>query len=535
MPDPILDFSHERLSLAALLTRPTAPFVLVFLLAMTLFTAYNRFPFFYSADEKVKIDFVRGEVNALNHPLLLMGTSRVAAQVFRAKSRESMVWTGRIISALFAAGAVLALMGVAAMLGGPSAAWAVGLIGATSPLLLVRAHYMKEDTALVLGLALTALAATAYLRRSSARGVLLLGAACAGAASGKYVGIVVLPFALPLIWFMLPQDRPWERKRVLIKFFAAFLLTAAVINNHYLRHGRDFVQGLAFELNHVSTGHHGLTPDSVLAKLVRSYFREIPWSTHVLAFLYLCLFIPTWRRRRSAEWMMFLFPILYFIMLSFSRIQFARYLLPVTVWIHYLAGMGLAEGLRRLPLKARPRHALLASALVIVVLWQGAFCLGALAQFADDGRERLARWTATHLPRQAVVLEDRYTRLSTFKGWKNFHAEMPFEVKNMKWAAEIGSLEEARRQGITHIAVCSYSYGRFFSPNVKAVGGEEQHLDEFKAFYERLFREGELIWRSASGMKPDVCLFRLLPPGTPTRPTPLVQTDQAEVEDESGQ
>lgn len=504
-----------------LASRPIVAYLFVFLLAITLFTSNNRFPLFYNPDETVKIDFVAGKQNSLNHPLLLMGTSRVAAQIFHAKSRESMAWTGRFVSALFAVTTVLALMGVARMLGGLAAAWTVGLMLATSPLLLFLAHYMKEDTALVAGLALTCLAITAYLRQPSARGVLLLGAACAAASSGKYVGIVALLAAIPVLWVNPPRDRPGDQRKWFLLFFTAFVLVVGIVNLHYLRHSRDFVRGLSYEINHVTTGHHGLTAVSPVARLVGFYLRYTPWPALLLAGVYLCLFIPTWRRRRCAEWMMLVFPLFYFGLLSVSRIQFARYLLPVTVWTHYLAGMGLVECVRLLPVKKQVHACIGMLVLGAVVLLQGSLCMGVLRQFGDDNRERAARWAAVHLPREARVLEDRYARLSAFKNKKHFGIKMPFEVKNMKWAAEIGSLEEARRQGFTHIAVSSLTYGRLFNKSVKAVDGYDQYLAPYKSFYERLFREGELLWQGDPALRPRIHIFRLLPPGTPTRPTPI--------------
>ena len=104
---------------------------------------------------------------------------------------------GRSFSAACAGGSVIALSLLGFALNGWIGLVAVAVIVGLCPPLLVHAHYLKEDTALVLGFALTALAGHNFVQRCREEGprrwryvrpALFLGAAAGIAVSSKYLG-----------------------------------------------------------------------------------------------------------------------------------------------------------------------------------------------------------------------------------------------------------------------------------------------------------------------------------------------------------
>jgi hypothetical protein len=505
-------------------------FVAIFTLALALYTRHNGFPTFYNTDEKLKVQYVTEGTTSFNHPLLLMGTSRQAAKALGLKGKKDagrlkIFVLGRTVSAVFAALAVVALAGVALLQGGAAAAWCVGLLAATSPFLLTLAHYMKEDTALLFGLAAAFLAMALYLRRPAPLNQCLLGAASGLAISGKYAGVVILLATVPVLLLARPAEgsAPERRWRRLGRFALALALVVAVVNSHYLVHFSDFTTGVKFESAHVVSGHHGVKAQSALQRQVRQLWLNTTLPVLILAGGYLAFALATWRRRSWLDRLMILFPIAYFVMLLGSSIHFARYLLPVVIWLHYWAGLAVVEAGRRLPGPRLWRLALVGVLLGVSLLAQGRRSADILGQFGGDSRERLAAWAAANLPPTARVVEDRYARLGAFKESGKYKKRLPCQVTTLKWAAEVGDLDELRKQGFTHVAISSMAFNRFFEKNEAASADDAREFQRRRAFYERLFKEGELVWKAETdapvGMStnPFIYVFKVVPAGTPVK------------------
>ena len=139
-------------------------------LAMALFagclaldTRHNGFPYFYHPDESAKVDQVlTGEWN-FHHPMLLLSATTVAVETRGvARSDQQVVEAGRWISAAFVAGAVVALALLAFAWRGWTASLAAGGALLLHHQLFELAHYMKEDSALLFGMALTFLMTYAF-------------------------------------------------------------------------------------------------------------------------------------------------------------------------------------------------------------------------------------------------------------------------------------------------------------------------------------------------------------------------------------
>ena len=162
-----------------------------------LYTRHNNFSPNFHPDEPTKGVQILLQSRNHRHPHLLLEGTEVALRLFGlARTPRNVMLTGRGVSAAYAALAVVALALVGYRYAGLAGLLLSGVSVGLCPSLLLYAHYMKEDTALVLGIALTLLAAlifcTARSRRSRLLGLVFLGAAAAVAASGKYVGVAAL-------------------------------------------------------------------------------------------------------------------------------------------------------------------------------------------------------------------------------------------------------------------------------------------------------------------------------------------------------
>ena len=178
-----------------------------FLAGVLLYNRNNDFPCFYHPDEPAKAQqLIKGRFN-FHHPLLLLQATRVATWISHPRlTPQPVTETGRMVSAIFAAGAVACFVLLAAHLYGTLAAACVGALLLANSQLYELAHYLKEDTALAFGIAAFFLALTrCWLRPSMAR-FAVLGAAGALALSGKYAGALVVPLAFVPV-FGLQEER----------------------------------------------------------------------------------------------------------------------------------------------------------------------------------------------------------------------------------------------------------------------------------------------------------------------------------------
>src|SRR2546423_1268909 len=203
IPSPLCNnqrvISQPRVSPHKLLLPALA--LLLFAACLWLDTRNNTFPFFYHRDEPDKVaQLINNEWN-FHHPTLMLATAKLAAHIFHVPSDEQqIVQTGRWVSAVFAAMAVTAFALLAFYYRGFFGFFAVAVMLALHHQIFELAHYMKEDTALLMGLAIAFLALGFFEQHRTPFGALLLGSACGLSLSAKYIGVVaVIPAVAVLV------------------------------------------------------------------------------------------------------------------------------------------------------------------------------------------------------------------------------------------------------------------------------------------------------------------------------------------------
>ena len=287
-----------------------------------------------------------------------------------------------------------------------------------------------------------------------------------------------------------------------------------------------FSEGLRFESQHVATEHSGFVARGFGAFYWRELVQSVPWAALAIAAAYWIHLAMTWRSRNALELGMMCFPVGYFLFLSLSPVQMHRYLLPVIVWVLWLAGMGMAEWIRR---SGQKGHRILRAGLTVTAVclvgWQAWQTNSILHQFRDDSRKELRTWVAANLPAESYVLQETYAGLS-FNRQRN-HDDFRFDMRASLCIGDaISSLEDARRKGFTHIIVCDLRYARYFDPVFAAAPGDEAKVKRDRALYEQLFHEGELIWTGGPAeplpgfTNPTVRVYRIQTPQPAAPRTP---------------
>jgi hypothetical protein len=490
------------------------------LAAFALFARDHRFPFYYHPDEPGKTDQVLGEAFNFHHPLLLLEATRlVLGSSIPEMNAQQVAEAGRLVSAGFSAIAV----GAFALLGWLHRGW-IGAAGAGLLLMLNQqvfelAHYMKEDAALLGGVSLTLLALGWFARAPGIWPALACGAACGVAISGKYAGALLLPFAIAVL--VLETSGARRRLAIVSLFIATLLAVALAVNWPLLEARAVFESSLGREVEFVVKGSKGMTrgvPHTLYLRVFADNTTPLIW---LLLGGYFFAFWRDRRRRDAAEWATALFPIVFLIILSFSPKTNDRYFLPSTATVYFLAVCGAVDlaGIirQRAPQFAWGTTRIAAALLLAAAAWELPRFLDVQRAFSRDDRRELIAFVAESLPPAAKIAQDIRVELPDPKNRKR-HRALPNPlrqtvVSGKRYAAELGTLEELRRQGFTHVAVSESNYGRFFLESMRPLEGYREEYGARREFYERLFKEGRLLFERPRGtviyLHPGLKLYEL--------------------------
>ena len=483
--------------------------IVLFVICYFVNTRHNDFPWYYHPDEPGKVEqIVEGNWNA-HHPLLLLGTTKLWVKAAGAGADEqTIVEIGRNLSAAFIAGAVVALSVLAYAWRGWPAALLTGALLATHHQLYELSHYLKEDSALLFGLALSLLATWLYGERPTLPRAVFLGIACGLATSGKYVGALSLLLAVPL----LIVRRPERPGMVWASFLAAFMLTLVAVNFPLLGEFQTFHDSFEREVKLVAEGQGGSTqrvPHTEYWTSFRDNTTPLIWAA-LLLFL-----IGWWKERRewhTAQWLIIALPFAYTLILSFSPKANDRYFLPASAIFTLLAGLAITEIPRRWTIP------------FAVLLIAGQFPSwsksrpGWLAYenaFQHDDSREMVEFLRKEMPADAVILKDN--RIALPDPEKKKHAArlgvVPQKVIARRYAADFAKFDELAGKGVTHVIVSEQDYGRYFRKSIKPQKGAESNFAAGRAFYEKLRSEGELLWERKRGtviyLHPGIEVYRL--------------------------
>jgi len=467
---------------------------------LTLYTRANTIPYYYHSDEPSKVNQVTG-ARALNfkHPLLLMNSTRaVAWAIDVGPNKQRAAMAGRWVSATFGALIVAGLALLAWRQSGALAALCVAPIVLWSHSLFTFSHFMKEDTALVLGIVATLLAASEFLRRPSPGLAALLGAACGLAISGKYIGAIVLvPMILLVVWRM-GRTGPAVATRALVFFALGLALVVALVNVTVFFEFDRFRSGLAYETDHARTGGGKPFASLLSPTYLFGLASQSTWPIRILAPAYVGWVLLTFRSRRADELLVALFPVAYLALLQSSPIKAIRYLLPVVVLAHYLAGLAIAVGVERI-VPARWRAGIAALALALILTPQVLRVREHIAEFEGDSRLELYEWVRKTIPEDSRILQDRYAGLPD-RRWGYFtdaNALLPQPITTLHFAPEFGDVAKMRSEGIEFVAVCGRAFSRFFEEDVKFGSDESRdRFEQMRTGYSELFDEVALVFEA---------------------------------------
>jgi len=469
--------------------------------ALFFFSENNRFPYTYHPDEPVKVQQIITGERLYYHPLLLLTTANWVAEWGGLKSDpQAVVIAGRWCSAMFAAAAVVLLANLARRWTGWAGFAMAGLFLVANTQLYELAHYFKEDPALLVGLAASFSALAWFWQRPGRVSAFALGAGCGLAMSGKYAGVVVLIFALPMV--MAQRQRTgWQG----LGFTLLGIASAWLLFNHpALWALEDLQAGLAREIAKTTLPE---VAETALPnwRIVRTTVSLTP----PLVMLGLLAWLGRWMVDRTfRSWpglLTFIFPFFYLALLLFWPKASDRYLLPTLAFLVLNGCIGLAAWLQAWTGKSRWMQT------CGVLLLLGAFVLTsghdirkARKEFRENSRMQMREWIERKLPKEAVFATDKVVQLQADPTWRKRR------VESRSFAADLGTISELQEQGVTHVIV-GLGNLRSYNRAEGYIGTEKMRAD----FYRELDSDFPQVWKANPGfnsyLRPGLAIYAIKP------------------------
>ncbi len=434
----------------------------LFLSCMFAYTRHNSFPYYAHHDEHKKVEQLFTRDFNFNHPhLLLLSTDLVRLVRGQDDGYQRVTMSGRWVSAVFASASIvlLTLLGWRAF--GLLGAWCVGLLVMVCPIVGLTAHFLKEDTSLLLGFSASLLALDLWLDKPSRMRLVWLGLACGLAASGKYIGVLCLLAVIPLVISNVKkiQGTPWPRHLALLLVPAVFVFV--VINWPLFSQLDSFFGGVDKGVNFAVRGRElvDLPNFRVIDRIIK-----LSWSMLLMAFVGIILLLKYFRRSCHTGWVLFGASILFTGILFLTSAMPIRYILLPAVILHALAGLAIAMLAeisvqnQRVGNLVRAKMVAALAAVVLFLFAAPAYQRMALDAFHHgDARASLITWANSTLNDDAVLAMSREIRLPGVNGFKPVAPDGRLErdFVTFSHSVEINptTLEAMRQNGITHVII----------------------------------------------------------------------------------
>lgn len=530
----------------------------VFGCSFTIYTTGNDFPFGYHADEESKAAQVLDPQHRLNfrHPALLIeGTIQICRHHRTAADTQSVVETGRRVSAFYAAaGTTLFALAGYLLFGFAGLLLAAVMVG-LCPHMVIYSHYMKEEASLSLGVAAVVAAAMVATKARGRAGRILawlgLGLACGLATSAKYVGAASLACALAAILLIPPRGwKPFASRLLLV--LASALVIVLLVNHRLFIHSDTLninpntLDSMTTSFGHGVSGHKDLTMPKPNTFILEVLARETTFDVWIGLGLFIILaFSGKLKEVRLGLCVALSFLVIWAVTLSYNTIPFHRYIMPVLVQMYFLAALGFGVAMWRFtPPRGAARALFMAVVMGLILSAQAPLGLALVRQFSDDSRQRVRAWIVANVPAGSTIAAEKYAGLHGRGDAKRFPDS---NIQSMKdryrlltpfFIGDVGDLQALRAKGVDYVVVCGLAYERFFYPQTSSRNGTDKVLLRHRTIYDELRQKTRLVYKDVSAYptyaftNPDILIYRIAEssgPGTNTAPAAA----EADSDDES--
>jgi len=496
MPTPAPDSKNKHSY--ALFLAVAAGFLITFLLGIW----KNDFPFYYHVDEPSKArQILTGERN-LHHPLLMLSSADLLVQMgMVTRDAQSVTEAGRTVSAFFSAAAVALLTLTIGAGFGVVAGWITALLASTHWNIFELAHYFKEDPSLAFGLMCTFAAIALWRRKPGGWSAMVMGAALALALSGKYIGVIVLPYVI-IVWFFYRPVKPWQSLALLL---ATLAVVFVVINLTMFIQPDTLRASLKKETLGVLHGGEIATKGFFHG----GFFKRILQVSKVALFPgLLFLFIFGWKKIK--QWpievtALISFPFFLALVLGFSQKDSGRYFLPGVFGLCAASAVGWKLWIDYMATAVKNRRSLQTTTVVlalVAIVGSGVRLYDYAEGFGQGTRERVSDWIANNLPPTVFVAQSMETKLAdpAAEGRESVEKAFPQKLITIDRLSNKATLESLKAQGVTHLVATESEWKDYLrSKKGKVREGKKDVFAQRQDFWRSVVEQAEEVWSCEAG------------------------------------
>jgi len=464
--------------------------LILFVTVLRLDTLHNDFHWGYHNDEPSKVDQVKtGERNLRHPPLMLTLTNFVVNVGGFSNESQRIVEVGRFLSALSMGLALVLMADLLWVRIHPMAALGWACVAPFHAGFFEVGHYFKEDSFFLLGIALVLRCSDFFLSKQSLAGALGLGLALAFLAGTKYVGWLLVFFVvLQLLLFSQASTT------LKVKCLGAFTLGLILVYGPALTRLDILQLFLKDEAGLLLSGDYGAgwqVPHGLYWKQLVDDFSlpliVVGLSSYMVGVVILKI---------RGYWLMPSVILTTMFLLAWTSKYSERYLLPVLLMVMAMIIAGPVLMVLVI-FKKWPQLKFKSLALGLAVFVPSLFLFKdnvsdftqCYEGFQKDSRKELVQWVKTNLKSEQVVLAQ--DTLAKF-----YEPELSKKVWSSYFVADLGTWEELRALGVTHVIISFDVYHRYVNLKRQMKQQESAEFVRRRQFYLKALSEGRVLWSS---------------------------------------
>lgn len=415
---------------------------------------YNLdFPLQLHGDEPKKVRFVLENVEDFRHPILMLQVARAVNGVFGIDDPDRLIILCRAVSAFFGVVIVLLTYILARKILARGYALFAAFAVAVSPIMVVHAHYFKEDMIFTACSLLSLICFIKFLEHRNFAWNTGWGLATGLAFSAQYKAVILGLLYLAIPFVVGKMDKRWFYKSAAIGFGFAGLVFFAVNSSIFL-HPEKFFEGVNHEAGHLIRGHrlkiyalsHGFS-----FHLFNSIVPGISWGLTITALLGLIYTATKWKSISDIEKIFFLYAMFFYFFQEAVHLKpfpdFMRYMIPLVPFLMIFSSRAipLIESWLKAFCRISSARKCNMPIMAILILWP--FYDSCLLDYhlTRDTRSKVEEWVESSGKK---VLFGRYT--NTFKMNGDFRTVLDVDIA------------EVKKSGVEYLCVSSFVYDRYF-------------------------------------------------------------------------
>ncbi|QDV51251.1 ArnT family glycosyltransferase [Gimesia fumaroli] len=468
------------------------------LLSLSLNLWNNDFPVGYHGDEPKKVRFTLNYEQDFHIPILMLQLARLGNLVFGFED-ERVVLIGRWVSAF--SGVLIVFFSFLFAKRTMNERWAFLVTAgvAVSPILVVHAHYMKEDM-LFTACAMAALwFILKFIENPNWKTAIPLGITTGLAWSAHYKSalLVVIAVLIPLL-ISVPKKLSYYSFLIAAGFLGIYVFLN--VNYPILEAPEIFFEGVRHEGNHAATGHSiSVSPfDQWFSfHLFNSVIPGLTLSVTLLAVTGMIVLLFCWKETQDVDRLFLLFVVFYYLIPEISPSKpppgYSRYILQIVPALIYFSVRGIHLLSSHFSSNYVRKGLLLLLSISLSLSFWDTLQLDYYMNWKRDTRQQAAEWLS-----QA--------------GGKSFYEQYAAAKNDVRSIGDF-TPEELRNQGYDFVVASDFRYERYYRG--AQTSGQDEYIYNRHRQYEEWFRypfvEIRPTYRSFAFSNPTVRIIDLRP------------------------